>query len=384
MLLASARAASDDDTSTGQEGGIAGALPADARAALTAEQYKSLAAELRQTYSKPPDTWPKPDVEPSVHPVELGLLPPVPQPKDNASSRHKVALGKKLFFDPRLSGSGQFSCASCHNPELGWTDGSRVSFGHDRQRTTRNTPPIMGTGYATTLFWDGRAESLEDQAVGPITTDKEMHGDVDAVEKVIGQDDTYKKSFAEVFGVDHVTIKEVTQALACFERSVNGGDSAFDRFLRGKSSALTDSAVRGLHVFRTVGGCMNCHSGPNFSDNLFHDDGLSNYGRKSQDLGRYVVTKNPQDVGAFRTPTLRNIERTGPYMHSGFFEIDEVLRLYNNGMFTIKRTPKFKDDPLFPTKSPLLKPRKMNRQDLEDLKAFLFSLTEPKQFPPHN
>jgi cytochrome c peroxidase len=373
-----------DDTPATSGISITGVMPPDARPTLTGDEYAKLAAELRIAYAKPPAEWPAPDLEPGVKHDELGLLPPVEHPKDNPHSREKVALGKKLFFDPRLSGSGQFSCASCHNPELGWTDGSQQSFGHDRQRTKRNTPSIMGTGYATTLFWDGRATSLEDQATGPITQSEEMNGSLEAVEKAVNTDPAYKKAFADVFKVDEVTIKEVTQALATFERSVNGGDSGFDRFLRGRKNSMSDAAVRGLHVFRTTGGCLNCHSGPNFSDNLFHDNGISNYGSRAQDLGRYEVTKNPKDVGAFRTMSLRNIERTGPYMHSGFFELDEVLRLYNKGMFVIKRRDKEKDDPLFPTKSPLLKPRKMNRQDLDDLKAFLFSLTEPKEFPPRN
>lgn len=382
-LLTAAGPNSADDESPATIGtSVAGKLPEGARPTLTAEQYKSLAAELREAYSKPPAEWPKPDLEPGVEHHELGLLPPPPEPKDNPSTRQKVALGKKLFFDPKLSGSGQFSCASCHNPELGWTDGSQLSFGHDRQRTKRNTPSIMGTAYFTTQFWDGRAETLEDQAVGPITMENEMHGDVNNVEQVLNANDTYKKAFKEVFDVDTITIKEITKALASFERSINGGDSAFDRFLRGRKNAMSDAAIRGLHVYRTQAGCLNCHNGPNFSDNLFHNDGLSNYGSKRQDLGRYEVTKKPEDVGAFRTPTLRNIERTGPYMHSGFFEMDEVLRLYNTGMFTIKKTARFENDPLFPVKSPLLKVRNMNRQDLDDLKAFLFSLTEPKEFPP--
>lgn len=383
LLWTSATVRSDDnDTPASLNGSIAGKLPENARPQLAIDEYKKLADELRVTYGKPPADWPKPDLEPGVPHHELGLLSAPPQPEDNPTSREKIALGKKLFFDPKLSGSGQFSCASCHNPELGWGDGSQLAFGHGRQRTKRNTPSIMGSGHNTTQFWDGRAATLEDQAVGPITTLEEMNADLPAVEKAVNGSDEYKKSFAEIFKVDTITVKEITQALACFERSVNGGNSAFDRFLRGRANAMTDAQVRGLHVFRTQGGCLNCHNGPNFSDNLFHNDGLSNYGSARQDVGRYEITKKAEDVGAFRTPSLRNIERTGPYMHSGFFEMDEVLRLYNNGMFTIKRLKKFENDPLFPTKSPLLKVRNMNRQDLDDLKAFLFSLTEPKQYPP--
>jgi len=254
-----------------------------------------------------------------------------------------------------------------------------VSFGHNRQMASRNSPTIMNTAAYTHLFWDGRASSLEDQALSPIVNDKEMNAAFDIVEKRLNDDETYRKQFKDVFGVDHISSKEISHAIACFERTVVSGRSKFDSFIKGKTHVLSDEAVRGLHVYRTVGSCMNCHSGPNFSDDKFHNLGISNYGRKFQDLGRYEVTKDPKDVGAFRTPTLRNVERTSPYMHSGLFEFDEVLTLYNIGMFEIKRKPSQQDDPLFPTKSPLLKPLGMNDKDVADLKAFLFSLTEPKE-----
>ncbi len=342
-------------------------------------ELKALAAELRAAYEKSPDQWPAAEVDAAVKVIELGLLPPVEHPESNPYSKEKVDLGRELFFSPKLSGSGQFACASCHNPELGWGDGITASFGHDRQLNKRNAPTIMNTAFSPKLFHDGRADSLEDQVLGPIVAENEMHADPEVVVKRVQEDAELAPMFKKAFGDDTIDMDRIAKAIACFERTVVGGRSRFDLFLRGRGNALTDDAIRGLHLFRTKAGCMNCHHGPNFTDNLFHDVGLSYYGRKLQDLGRYEITKDPKDVGAFRTPTLRNIERTGPYMHNGLFELDGVLNLYNAGMPTLKRAERFKDDPLFPTKSHLLKPLKLTRQEIADLKAFLLSLTEPKQ-----
>lgn len=345
----------------------------------TDAELKQRADELRALYARPSAEWPAAQVDPSVKPVELGLLPKVEHPKDNPFSKEKVDLGRELFFSPKLSGSGQFACVSCHNPELGWGDGITTSFGHDRQVNKRNAPTIMNSAYAKSLFHDGRAASLEDQVLGPIVASNEMHADPDVVVQRVRDDKELRTMFKEAFGDDTVDMDRIAKAIACFERTVVSGRSRFDAFLRGKHDALSDDAIRGLHLFRTKAGCMNCHHGPNLTDDLFHDIGLSYYGRKLQDLGRYEITKDPKDVGAFRTPTLRNIERTSPYMHNGLFELDGVLNLYNAGMPTLKRSEKHKDDPLFPTKSHLLQPLKLSRQEIRDLKAFLLSLTEPKQ-----
>jgi cytochrome c peroxidase len=179
-----------------------------------------------------------------------------------------------------------------------------------------------------------------------------------------------------VFGDEAVTIERIARAIATFERTIVSRPSAFDKFLKGEREALSDSAVRGLHLFRTDARCANCHMGPLLTDEKFHDLGLSYYGRKLQDLGRYEVTKDAKDVGKFRTPSLRNVTRHGPYMHNGLFDLDGVLRMYNAGMATLRRKEHQKDDPLFPTKSPLLKPLALNKRDLADLRAFLGALEE--------
>jgi cytochrome c peroxidase len=171
----------------------------------------------------------------------------------------------------------------------------------------------------------------------------------------------------------------IVQAIATFERTIVGGHSKFDTFVSGKNpKALSDEAIRGLHLFRTTARCINCHNGPNFTDGEFHNVGLSYYGREYEDLGRYNATKKPEDVGKFKTPSLRNVGRTSPYMHNGLFkELDGVLNMYNAGMPTLRRTEALKDDPLFPEhKDPLLKPLGLNAADKADLIAFLESLNE--------
>jgi cytochrome c peroxidase len=350
------------------------------RPSLTGEQAARRAAELRQAYAKPPAEWPPATVDPGVEFAEIGLLPPVRYPDDNPYSKEKDELGRTLFFDPRLSGSGQIACASCHDPDLAWADGRTTPFGHDRTNLKRNAPSVLLSAYARPLFWDGRAKDLEDQFHSPVVAHEEMNGDIEAVEKRLGAIPEYRAMFKAAFGIEETGTDAAAKAVATFERSIAkvAGRSDFDKFLKGEQKRLSDSAVRGLHVFRTVGRCMNCHSGPALTDNQFHDLGLSYYGRKYQDLGRYVVTRDPKDVGRFRTPTLRDVARTNPYMHNGLFELDGVIAAYNAGMATLTPRGGQVNDPLFPKKDPLLKPLGLNGQDRDDLKAFLESLSEPK------
>jgi cytochrome c peroxidase len=335
-------------------------------------------AMLRAEYAQPASQWPTPEIEPGVDWQELGEIPKVVAPPENPSTPEKVSLGKQLFFDPRLSGSRQIACASCHDPSLGWGDGRPVSFGHDREQLTRNAPSLLNSGLRKSFFWDGRAKSLEEQAEKVLTNPSEMHSSHMIVVAHLAEIPGYVEAFAEVFGPDSVSLQNAVAALAAFERTIVGGRSRFDFFLRGKSTALTDEELSGLHLFRTTARCLNCHHGPLLSDEQFHHIGLSNYGRRYEDLGRYLITNDPADVGAFRTPSLRDVMHTGPYMHSGMFTIDEALTLYNAGMPSPKRRADQADDPLFPTKSPLLKPLHLNEQDLVDLKAFLGALSEPQ------
>lgn len=353
------------------------------RPAQTDEQYAALAKDLREKYSQPQDKWPEATIDPGLEAgyQEIGRLPDVTFPKDNPFSAEKAELGKTLFFDPRLSGSRQVACASCHDPDLGWADGRTVAFGHERQTSKRNAPSIMNSGYHAPLFWDGRAKTLEEQALGPILDEGEMHGGKpEEVVATINSVPDYRARFKEVFGTEEVSLDLIAKAIATFERTINGGRSKFDNFVAGRNpDAMGDDAIRGLHLFRTDARCANCHMGANFSDNKLHNLGLSYYGRAFEDLGQYNVTKNPEDVGKFRTPSLRNITRTGPYMHNGLFELEGVLNLYNAGMPNLKRKAGQENDPLFPTKSPHLRVLNLNEHDKADLIAFLRALEEPRQ-----
>ena len=189
----------------------------------------------------------------------------------------------------------------------------------------------------------------------------------------------YKELWQKAFGSEPVSIDRAAQALACFERTVVGGTSRFDSFMKGGAAALTDEALLGMDLFRREARCINCHNGPAFSDGGFHDLGLSNYGRPFEDIGRGRITDDPADTGKFRTPSLRDATATLPLMHNGLFELQVALTLYNAGMPTPVRKESQADDPRFPVKSPLLKPLGLNKQDLADLTAFLTSLEETKR-----
>ncbi|MGA1606395.1 MAG: cytochrome-c peroxidase [Planctomycetota bacterium] len=338
-----------------------------------------IATELRAIYSGPSSTWPAPEIDEGVAFVELGRVER-PAPPDDPRHQARVDLGQTLFFDARLSGPGQMACASCHEAELGWGDGRATSFGHGFQPLARNAPSILNAVFGTSFFWDGRSETLEDQALAVFENQDEMHASVDHVVATVSSSRGYRARFAAAFGDDEPTIERVLQAIAAFERTVvSDGSAAFDRFLAGDSEALDDAAVRGLHLFRTKARCANCHHGPLLTDGGFHDLGLSYYGRKFEDLGRYRVTGDPADVGRFKTPSLRNVARTAPYMHNGLFALDGVLNMYSAGMATLRRKPEQADDPLFPTKSPLLKELDLDAGEKADVIAFLEALTERRR-----
>jgi cytochrome c peroxidase len=208
----------------------------------------------------------------------------------------------------------------------------------------------------------------------------EMHASASHVVATLRGSAGYRERFAQAFGEAEPTLANTLRAIADFERTlVSDGSSAFDRFLDGDTEALSDDALRGLHLFRTKARCANCHHGPLLTDGGFHDLGLSYYGRKLQDLGRYEVTKNAPDVGRFKTPSLRNVARTGPYMHNGLFDLDGVINMYSAGMATLKPKPEQEGDPLFPSKSPLLQRLDLAENEKRDLRAFLESLTERRR-----
>jgi cytochrome c peroxidase len=349
------------------------------RAELSEEARRSYLANLRKKYEKEPLHWPAPQIDDGVKWRELGLLPKVEHPKENPHSREKGELGRKLFFDPRLSGSGQMACASCHDPDLGWADGRSMAFGDGRKELKRNTPSILNAAHHSSYFWDGRAGSMEDQAKDVLLNSDEMRSSQEHLTKSLGAIDEYVVGFEKSFGSPGVTLDRVASALACFERTIVGGNSRFDSFVKGNKRALSDQAIGGLHLFRTDARCMNCHHGPNFTDGEFHNLGLSYYGRKIRDSGRYQVTSKDADSGRFRTPSLRNVLETRPYTHNGQFELENLLMLYNNGIPTLMSQGETKEaGPAPGEKSPHIRQLGLNDVDLEDLKAFLQSLSEPR------
>lgn len=353
---------------------LAGLLlaPADAAAA---QQADSDMAALRLLYAGSPQDWPRPVLQPGAVFTEFGPTPPVVDPPDNPSTPEKIALGKMLFDDPRLSGSGQIACASCHNRELGFGDGISTSFGHDRQRGRRNALPLFAVAWMEALFWDGRAPSLEAQAIASMTNPFEMAADPAVVVSRIAADERYTAVFSRAFGDRTMTPQHVAQALAAFMRTHKPRASRWDRALRESTALFSDQELHGLHLFRTKAGCANCHNGALFTDQRFHNIGLSFYGRRLQDLGRYDITRNPEDVGAFRTPSLRGVSRTGPWMHNGVFpHLRGVVNFYNAGGVQLQRKPEQADDPLFPTTSPLLKRLDLTREERDALVAFLETL----------
>ncbi len=258
--------------------------------------------------------------------AEPAGLPAVVHPADNPTTPEKIALGKQLYFDPRLSGDDTISCASCHDPAKGWSNGDQFATGVGGLKGGRNSPTVINSAYYKLQFWDGRAKTLEDQALGPIQNPIEMKMTLEEVIPKLNKIAGYKEQFQKVFGTD-VTEVGVARAIAAFERTVLSGDAPYDKFKAGDKAALSEAAQRGMKLFFGKANCSACHSGPNFSDSAFHNIGLD-----SADEGRFVISKMTGDKGAMKTPTLREIARTAPYMHNGSLKtLEEVVAHYVKG-----------------------------------------------------
>jgi len=332
---------------------------------------------LRALYSRPTTQWPTPDVDSSIQWEEFEALPGPDTSYFRIIAQPKVALGKLLFFDPLLSGSNQISCSSCHDPQQSWADKRSVALGHDHLQGPRNTLSLLNVAARISLFWDGRAQTLESQALSPIEAHHEMASDPTEIRNKLGAIPGYRKLFAEAYGDSVASFDRVTESLAAFQQTIVGRRSRFDRFVAGEYDQLTDEEINGLHLFRTKARCMNCHFGPYFTDEQFHNIGLTYYKRKYQDLGRYEVTKNPDDVGRFRTPSLRDVMHNGPWMHNGLFSnIIGVINIYNSGMHMIDPSPEEKAaDPLFPVTDPILRPLELTAEEKAAVVAFLGAIT---------
>ena len=288
----------------------------------------------------------------------------IPFPEENPYSERKAELGKMLFFDPRLSGSNLISCASCHNPSFAWEDGQPTGSGHGMNPLGRHTPTILNLAWGELFFWDGRAESLEEQALGPIQAGVEMNQPLDSLIAELEAVPGYAALFEEVFPGQGITPDGIAQAIATYERTVVSAQAPFDRWIEGEEGAISDSAKRGFVVYNTKANCVACHSGWNFTDDSFHDIGLD-----SDDPGRgALVTEIPEFKHNFKTPGLRNIVQRAPYMHDGSLSnLYEVVDHYGNGF---KKRPSLSDD---------MKPFQLSAREREDLVEFLRTLTSPDE-----
>lgn len=253
-------------------------------------------------------------------------LESIPIPEDNPMSTEVLELGQMLFFDPRLSGNNDLSCASCHEPSKGYGDGRATFEMTNGEAGARNSPTIINAGYYTTYFWDGRANSLEEQALGPIQNPNEMNQDIDELIQELNSINGYSERFRQAFP-DGLTIQNLAKAIAAFERQIVVNNTPYDQFLNGDTNALTDRELRGLELFSGKAMCSTCHNGPNLSDNNFYNVGL-----ESKDEGLYALTKKAGDMGKFRTSGLYGITHTAPYMHDGSLKtLEDVIDYYNEG-----------------------------------------------------
>ena len=308
-----------------------------------------------------------------VLPGGLSALPAVPVPVDNPQSPAKIELGKKLFFDTRLSLDRASSCSTCHAPERAFADGLARARGFQGALLARNSPTVLNAAYNTAQFWDGRAATLDEQCKGPLLAPAEMNmldekHLVDRLNAIPG----YRQEFQTVFG-ETASLNNVARSIAAFERTLVTPGSRFDRYAAGDKSALNEQEKRGLIVFIGKGACSECHKGPNFTDNQYHNLGVPPAPGAPDDTGRYAVTRKEEDRNAFKTPTLRNIELTAPYMHDGSLAtLEEVVELYDRGGGEGRN------------KSRLIYKLNLTAQDKTDLVAFLKALTGdvPRVSPP--
>ena len=341
-------------------------------------------------------------------------LPPIPIPQDNPQTAEKIALGDKLFHDKRFSSTGDVSCSTCHEIDKAFTDSPlKVSEGIKKGKKltgTRNAPTIINAAYSKTMFWDGRSPSLEDQALHPFVNPVEMAlENHEPILEIVRSDPDYVKAFEVVFGKsgNAITMTEVTRAIAAFERTQVTGNSPFDRwYFGGDDKALNASQQRGFEVFVNQGRCVSCHvveqTQALFTDNRFHNIGAGINDiqdqvptlaqeflkaeatasevdvkvltdKRTSELGRFAVTRGFDDLGAIKTPTLRNIALTAPYMHDGSLEtLRDVVVHYNNGGVTEE------GDPVNDFLSGGIRPLDLDDEQIDDLVAFMEALTSPE------
>jgi cytochrome c peroxidase len=282
-------------------------------------------------------------------------------PVENRFTPDRELLGRTLFFDPRLSGSNFISCASCHNPGFSWGDGLPRAIGDNMKRLDRRTPTILNLAWAGALFWDGRSETLEEQCLGPIRSTAEMNQPLGELVEELRSIPEYGGLFERAYPGEGISEQTIAKAIATFERTVVSGTSPFDRWVEGDEEAVSEAGKRGFLLFSTKAACAECHSGWRFTDDSFHDIGVV-----GDDTGRAAQFPDVTLMQfAFKTPTLRNVDRRHPYMHNGSEEsLEETIELYDLGGRVMR-----------PSLSPLIKTLRLTPEEKKDLAAFLRTLT---------
>jgi cytochrome c peroxidase len=305
---------------------------------------------------------PSPQATADLDAMKAGYQRPavIPFPKENPYTAEKAALGKKLYFDTRLSVTSAQSCSSCHNPGFGWGDGLAVGVGHGMEKLGRRSPTIVNAAWGATFMWDGRLASLEEQALGPISSPGEMNMPIEQLMERLTSIAEYKPLFAAVFPGTGLSATTLAQAIATYERTVVSEQAPFDAWIEGNQQAISEEAKRGFVIFNTKGQCSSCHEGWNFTNDGFQDIGLP-----SADVGRGKFLPDVIKLNhAFKTPGLREIARRGPYMHDGSIAtLEQVVEHYDQG--GIDR----------PSRSDQMKPLGLTAQEKSELVAFLKTLT---------
>ncbi|MES2823861.1 MAG: cytochrome c peroxidase [Pseudomonadota bacterium] len=308
-------------------------------------------------------------MQPTVEDKKWLILDLPPFPEGNQPTPERVELGKMLYFDPRLSGDGITSCATCHNPGLGWTDGRAKGVGFKGKELDRASPTLINAAYSSLQMWDGRIKNLEDQVTAPMISPDEMHTDMQVMEKWLNTSSEYKILFSKAYPGEAIDRATVAKAIASFERTILSTNSAFDRWLKGNAKAMTEQQIRGFRLFEdpTKGNCAICHSAPNFADDGFHNIGLKSFDAPNADPGRFAIKAVPSLKGAFKTPTLRDVAMTAPYFHDGSATtLKEVIEHYNRGGDSKKNL------------SPNIKSLNLSDKEIMDIVAFMAALTAPQ------
>ena len=297
----------------------------------------------------------------------------VPQPKDNQLTSDRIELGKLLYFDERLSASNKISCATCHHPKSGWSDlvPTSKSVGHEGRVGPRNSPVILNTAYQKHQFWDGRARTLEEQALGPIEADVEMNISLDVLIPKLNKIKGYKKLFEKAYPKSdgNITKEYLAKAIASFERTVVSTESPFDKYAKGDKNAISKEAKEGFDLFKGKAKCTDCHDGFNFTDGSFHNIGLNDGELKGRELGRYLVKKRGAWYGVMKTPTLRDVTKSFPYFHDGSVKTLEEATSICAGGGRYENNVK--------NKSLSMVDRNLTKSEIGKIVTFMESLTGP-------